>query len=75
MKAKKARLDADKTAKPLTRIVVHLPMHKFWNGRTLIDPEYESSSGERLTLMGKDCKGCGKYIYECVCYDDLPKGF
>lgn len=48
---KPARLDTDRTAKPLTRIVSHPPAH--WcvgPGMVLVDPEYEANTGERHPL-------------------------
>jgi hypothetical protein len=46
-----ARLDADRTAKPLTRIVHHSP-HSF--GGPLVDPELETiATGERVPLVAR----------------------
>lgn len=48
---RRARLDADRTAKPLSRIVSHPP--RAWcsgPGTILVDPEYELPDGVRLAL-------------------------
>lgn len=49
--AAKARLDADRTAKPLTRIVHHPPSGACVGpGMPLHSPEYEGADGERVPL-------------------------
>jgi len=56
MDTKKARLDADRTAKPLTRLVKHAPIgqcvspNMASHGDTL---EYEDESGSRTPLVPK----------------------
>lgn len=48
-----ARLDADGTARPKTRIVHHpVAGNCFGPGVPLRDPEWESESGERIKLDG-----------------------
>lgn len=51
MKTKKARLDADRTAKPLTRIVGH-PNRDHCVGPMIppVRPEYEAEDGTRTPL-------------------------
>jgi len=47
-----ARLDADGTAQPLTRIISHPPVN--WcvgPGTRLVQPEYEDQSGKRIPLV------------------------
>lgn len=52
MDAKPARLDAEGTAKGLTRIVTHHPAGAcFGPSVALRNPEYEAESGERTTLV------------------------
>ena len=52
MPTAKARLDADGTAKGKTRIVCHPKVGDcFGSGMTLIDPQYETEQGERITLI------------------------
>lgn len=63
-----ARLDADRTAKPLTRIISHPPVT--WcvgPGTRLIDPEYEDAEGKRHPIISlparptdyEECGICG----------------
>lgn len=56
MKAKKARLDADRTAEPLTRIVHH-PKRGDCIGPAipLVRPQYEDENGKRHDLIGCEC--------------------
>jgi len=47
----RARLDADGTAKPLTRIIHHPPVGVCVGpGTTLIQPEYEDAAGKRTPI-------------------------
>lgn len=51
---KPARLDADRTAKPLTRIVQHVrPGDAVGPGRPLHEPEHEAEDGTRTPLVPK----------------------
>ena len=62
-----ARLDADRSAKPLTRIISHPP--ETWcvgPGTRLIDPEYEDAGGKRHPITAppivddyEECGVCG----------------
>jgi hypothetical protein len=54
---KPARLDKDKKAKPLTRIVHHPKAGaRIDPRRAIFDPEYEDEEGERTPLTGTDSK-------------------
>lgn len=49
-RTKKARLDADKTAKPLTRIVGHVSDNKVIGPGLVTADSYETEEGERIPL-------------------------
>jgi hypothetical protein len=55
-KAKPARLDADRTAKPLTRLISHVPLDGKCRDMTALheNPELEdTTTGERIPLNDK----------------------
>lgn len=52
-----ARLDADRTAQPLTRIVHHPPHGGCLSPyMPLVNPEYEDENGKRTALTAETCK-------------------
>jgi len=71
-----ARIDADRTAKPLTSIVHHPPIQ--WcvgPGTRLIDPEYVGCDGRRKSLMaGVYCRHIDRVNNDAVCYNDASEG-
>lgn len=53
MNTTKARIDADRTAKPRTRIVHHpVPGTLVGPGTKLHRPEWEDENGDRIPLVG-----------------------